>query len=266
MQSSVRLFFILMIGLFGGLPGAIYATDNDAQNCHLSSVDGNAIVITFDGSADDRRIFAPYAPQDFSVSANIPSGTYDVYLEAYDGHADRGSENQSREKFFVEFLGDGRMIARSQASDDVPDGRDDAFVTSRTDKNLVIDSSVSALQIVHAARGVEGESESVSPTCMMLLPQEREAVSAPVCGDSRIEGSEQCDDGNVTSGDGCSASCTLERNIIDPVCGNGTVEPGEVCDDGNADELSCTRQCTLPSGTTSMVMAFKTMVKKVLVM
>jgi len=31
-----------------------------------------------------------------------------------------------------------------------------------------------------------------------------------VCGDAVLEGSEQCDDGNAVSGDGCSATCQLE--------------------------------------------------------
>jgi cysteine-rich repeat protein len=38
---------------------------------------------------------------------------------------------------------------------------------------------------------------------------------------------EQCDDGNLASGDGCSATCQGE-------CGNGIVTLGESCDDANA--------------------------------
>ncbi len=34
--------------------------------------------------------------------------------------------------------------------------------------------------------------------------------AAPVCGDAVKEGSEQCDDGNVALGDGCSPTCTIE--------------------------------------------------------
>ena len=35
-------------------------------------------------------------------------------------------------------------------------------------------------------------------------------AAAPVCGDGALDGSEQCDDGNTASGDGCSSSCRLE--------------------------------------------------------
>jgi cysteine-rich repeat protein len=48
------------------------------------------------------------------------------------------------------------------------------------------------------------------------------------CGDSKLNTSavppEQCDDGNSTSGDGCSSVCQLEH------CGNGALDTGEECD------------------------------------
>ncbi len=49
------------------------------------------------------------------------------------------------------------------------------------------------------------------------------------CGNGTIEAGEECDDDNATAGDGCSATCQLENG-----CGNGTVEAGEECDDDNA--------------------------------
>ncbi len=59
------------------------------------------------------------------------------------------------------------------------------------------------------------------------------------CGNGRVDRpdpmmpgdvGEVCDDGNQTSGDGCSANCAS-----DETCGNGIVDSvkGEVCDDGN---------------------------------
>ena len=49
------------------------------------------------------------------------------------------------------------------------------------------------------------------------------------CGDGVKAGLEQCDDGNLVDGDGCSGSCLVEE------CGDGVVQvsSGEVCDDGN---------------------------------
>jgi cysteine-rich repeat protein len=54
---------------------------------------------------------------------------------------------------------------------------------------------------------------------------------------------EQCDDGNTTSGDGCSADC-----LSDETCGNGYVDTamGEQCDDGNnSDNDACLAGCVM---------------------
>lgn len=67
----------------------------------------------------------------------------------------------------------------------------------------------------------------------------------PLCGNSALDGSEQCDDGNNISGDGCSASCKIEGNNGQAVCGNGILEIEEDCDlgDQNSDQSSCTSHC-----------------------
>ncbi|MCB9507681.1 MAG: DUF4215 domain-containing protein [Myxococcales bacterium] len=51
---------------------------------------------------------------------------------------------------------------------------------------------------------------------------------------------EACDDGNLVSGDGCSATCGIEA------CGNGRIDAGEACDDGNAVNTdACTNACAV---------------------
>ncbi|MBA3538371.1 MAG: hypothetical protein H0T79_01975 [Deltaproteobacteria bacterium] len=57
-------------------------------------------------------------------------------------------------------------------------------------------------------------------------------VPTPACGDAVLDAGEGCDDGNLVSGDGCTANCAVET--LQPECGNGTREEGEACDDGNA--------------------------------
>src|SRR6185295_8514255 len=37
-------------------------------------------------------------------------------------------------------------------------------------------------------------------------------VNPPGCGDGILQAGEQCDDGNLKDGDGCSATCTLEAS------------------------------------------------------
>ena len=64
-----------------------------------------------------------------------------------------------------------------------------------------------------------------------------------VCGDGDKGPDEQCDDNNLTGGDGCSEICKFEA------CGNGTLDPGEGCDDGsngNNDD-GCTDVCQKPA-------------------
>ncbi len=46
-----------------------------------------------------------------------------------------------------------------------------------------------------------------------------------VCGNGLVQGAEQCDDGNIAGGDGCSAICTIEITYTPPTCtaaGGGT--------------------------------------------
>jgi cysteine-rich repeat protein len=71
---------------------------------------------------------------------------------------------------------------------------------------------------------------------------------APCCGDGHLDGGEQCDDGNTTNGDGCSATCQMEPPPPPPTscCGDGHVDSGEQCDDGNtADGDGCSATCQL---------------------
>lgn len=53
-------------------------------------------------------------------------------------------------------------------------------------------------------------------------------IGWPVCGDSTVQGTEECDDGNLSNLDGCSGRCKKE------VCGDGVVnQSAERCDDAN---------------------------------
>ena len=80
------------------------------------------------------------------------------------------------------------------------------------------------------------------------------------CGDGRVSGSEQCDDGNAVSFDGCSSSCQVEAGWQCPtadakcstVCGDGIVIAGhEQCDEGAANGAAnsgCSATCTVTPG------------------
>lgn len=95
-----------------------------------------------------------------------------------------------------------------------------------------------------------------------------DGVPRSSCGNGRYDPSEECDDGNDLSGDGCSASCKLECGdagvapCIDPgffpqspwylccaprrpiICGDGLRSSSEVCDDGTPEAGDgCSSDC-----------------------
>jgi cysteine-rich repeat protein len=77
------------------------------------------------------------------------------------------------------------------------------------------------------------------------------------CGNGIREGAETCDDANVASDDGCSASCRVEAgytctgtpSACVATCGDGSVGGSEACDDGNTTNGDgCSASCAVESG------------------
>jgi cysteine-rich repeat protein len=79
-----------------------------------------------------------------------------------------------------------------------------------------------------------------------------------MCGDGIMIGQEDCDDGDMNSGDGCSMSCQFEAgfecagvpSLCRPVCGDGMTVGAESCDDSNThDGDGCDAHCQVePDG------------------
>lgn len=84
--------------------------------------------------------------------------------------------------------------------------------------------------------------------------------SACQCGNGYRHNNEDCDDGAMVAGDGCSAACAVEGgwacagNVGDPsvcslLCSNGALDAGEACDDGDAnDGDGCSAACAIEAG------------------
>lgn len=71
------------------------------------------------------------------------------------------------------------------------------------------------------------------------------SATPPECGDGIPQLGEQCDDGNMTAGDGCENDCTETA-----ICGDGSLQGDEACDDGNQiDTDGCNNACQFLSCT-----------------
>jgi len=107
--------------------------------------------------------------------------------------------------------------------------------------------------------GAGGNSTAIT----IVLPPTPDAsadVAQSTCGNGVLDGTEQCDDGNTVSGDGCSKICQIESNYDCPktgalcrnlaVCGNSVLTSDETCDDGNTKGGDgCSADCqTVESG------------------
>lgn len=77
------------------------------------------------------------------------------------------------------------------------------------------------------------------------------------CGDGVLDFTETCDDGDTSSGDGCSATCFLELgwectgspSLCSIICGDGILIGDEECDDGETSSGDgCSNVCAIEEG------------------
>ena len=123
------------------------------------------------------------------------------------------------------------LPAADADGDGVPDSSDNCVNTANpaqqdADADGVGDACDNCSTVANADQA-DGDGDGVGDAC------EGGNLPVAVCGNSVQESGEACDDGNLVSGDGCSATCQTESTFPAAVCGNSTVETGEQCDDGN---------------------------------
>ena len=98
-------------------------------------------------------------------------------------------------------------------------------------------------------------SHTSDVTCYLYDSTSMPSNSCFRFGNGQVDPSEECDDGNVVSGDGCSATGRVESNYscngapsTCQTCGNGIVEGSETCDLGNSTDSQ--NGCSADSCTT----------------
>ena len=124
--------------------------------------------------------------------------------------------------------GDGELNAGEACDDgnlDDGDGCDATCVPTQCGDGVVqsdelCDGNAFAGQTC-ASLGFDAGTLYCTDACRLDL----ERCEISTCGNGRVEAGESCDDGNRTSGDGCSRACAVES------CGDGRVSPalGEHC-------------------------------------
>ena len=112
------------------------------------------------------------------------------------------------------------------------------------------------------------QEEEKEPEEEEILHFSADGVKEPVCWNGVLELTEECDDGNLSSGDWCNEFCEVEKSeqenqkkkkketeleeeffedIFEVAeCGNGILEKGERCDDGNNENNDgCSYRCRI---------------------
>lgn len=104
--------------------------------------------------------------------------------------------------------------------------------------------AVAALFFAIVLPGCTKPGGSMCPSGLLYCPAgskcaaEQDICITTDCGDKTRQAGEECDDGNVKGGDGCSATCKAEQ------CGDGRPDEGEECDDG-PNNSNTTGRCLL---------------------
>jgi fibro-slime domain-containing protein len=146
--------------------------------------------------------------------------------------------------------GDGKVAGKEQCDDGNTTDGDGCSANCTLESKPVAVAEGWVCTSPTAAGGDGGAPSCKGPT----------TCTTTVCGNGKVEGSEQCDDGNNATGDGCSPFCRLEP-VCPPAggecttaCGDGLLLPidklnGQECDDGNTvDGDGCSSKCKVEAG------------------
>lgn len=228
-----------------------------ASKIHLSNTKITQILPGSVTSIDDTFTVCPMStPQEytfnesFSVPTDLEEGTYDIYIgfeePAYNNQIELAIQNKDTEGRY--YLGEVLVTTDTSPSGTCGDG-------------LVQTPNANGINEV-CDDGNTSNGDQCSSDCLneCVPPQYWDGQSCQLdqsatCGDGILQSpnddgiNEQCDDGNTTSGDGCSEQCEIET-----YCGDGIVQQpnmlglNEECDDGNSTNGDgCSATCSIES-------------------
>jgi len=219
LSLSVIFFITFTLVFYGASSPTLGISGGDEDNDDLGKCTLNPkkdrTLVAFNGKrirSDRQQLQATSGP----VSISLKKGEYKVTLVSFDER----STNQPQESWHVILKnGSGGVVATSNAISDLPNGQD--TLTEVVNNNLKVIQAVSSVTAFHAAFP-NSNPNSVEPVCAAFDFIDDKDDKGPVCGNAKVETGEQCDDGNINDGDGCSSTCQLvsvdkkldRRNIV----------------------------------------------------
>lgn len=157
--------------------------------------DGDGVQLSMDGEYDNNSEYAATSPMiDISGYDDVRLHYY-RWLSVEDSNFDLGTILANGEHVWVNLWTQGGQTHHLdgewrfhdvELAEFIPDGEVELSFELRSDQ------------------GLEFGGWNIDALCVV-------GVTELVCGDGKLEGAEQCDDGNAVDGDGCDAQCQLEE-------------------------------------------------------
>ena len=140
-----------------------------------------------------------------TTTVNAPaSGNYVVTGVTERGNSSESGKCQGNENFYLVINGQQTNVSYDPdpcETFDIPVYRTESFGT------VSLQEGSNEVRMAHADRSDQSTAHSVSVELTLV----GEIPGEPQCGDGTLDAGEQCDDGNTTNGDGCSAQCKEEE-------------------------------------------------------
>lgn len=197
-------------GTGGKVTTSITARD-DAAYAVLVQTDGRIVVA---GEADDDFVLVRYLSNGQLDSAFGSGGV--ARTDVAPGHADgaRALVRQSDDKLVAAGVassgraGDFAIVRYTKTG--TPDSAFGSGGIVMTSAAETFDEELTALALQSDGNLLAAGLSEDGSTSYQMVSRYVTGTAAAICGNGVTDAGEQCDDGNTTSGDGCSATCTIE--------------------------------------------------------